>query len=93
MIKAKYIYNDMTVGWVKFEKEGDYETVIRNNAPEKWDACVWDNTKVENKAKDTGKLKDIRKKISKKKAKEIADGFEIDLNTNVDNGDLDEDKY
>jgi|TARA_Y100000052_G_C2952035_1_gene87900 hypothetical protein len=85
MIKAKYIYKDMTVGWVTFEMQPDYETVIRNKAPEKWDACVWDNNKVEN----TGKLKSIRKKISnKKKAKEIADGFEIDLNTNEDNGDL-----
>ena len=85
MIKAKYIYNDMIVGWVKFEMEPDYEDVIRMNAPEKWDACVWDNNKVEN----TGKLKDIRKKISnKKKAKEIADGFEIDLDTSEDNGDL-----
>ena len=81
MIKAEYKLNGVTVAWVKFDENSDFAKTIEENAPAKWDECVWDRGYV----KPT--LKDIRKKIKNKSvSKKLADEFEeLNLDTDEDN--------
>lgn len=93
MIKAQYKKDGVTVAWIKFDINEDYEAKIRAEAPAVWDECVWDNSSVKNEAP---KLKEVRKKIKdKSKAKKMEEDLEAMTNkdTVVDNDVFDEDKY
>ena len=59
MIKAKYMYKDAVVGFVKFDETSDYTQYIQDNAPTKWDACVWDHGEVKPAMRKKRKLKPL----------------------------------
>lgn len=59
MIKAKYMYKDEVVGWIKFDETSDYTKDILDAAPAKWDACVWDNGEVKPAMRKKRKLKPL----------------------------------